>query len=143
MGINRETFKKFPHKNAADRAHWDYVHPNLLLIADFYIQFALEHELPIMFTRIFSKKIPGHSVSDAHGDSGIFTMEDGTKFKWKGRAFDARVFNWPEMMRDRFKNECNERLIVGAISFSDGKEREVVYETTTGTAPHFHCQCRP
>lgn len=143
MDTRRETFKRFPHKNAADRVHWDLLHPNMLIIVEFYIQFAMEHELEICFTRIFSPKIPGVSISNSHADTGVFTMEDGTKFKWKGRAVDCRVISWSEQMRKRFEKECNGRFNIGAISLSTGEEHEVVYESKTGTAPHFHLQCHP
>lgn len=124
-----ERLKKLCHKEGVDCHDWDRVNQNLLLIADYVVDHAHAFGLPIIFTSIIRPKIKGVSKSVTHEE---------------GRAFDLSVRGWTQAQIDELVGLVNEHFKVGAISFSDHKEKEAVYEDgkSAGTAPHLHFQVR-
>lgn len=125
-----ERLKKLPHKAEVNPDDWDRVKPNLLLIAEFFVNLCEGMGLAVLFTSIIRKGIPGISIS--------FTHE-------QGRAFDVSIKGWPKGLAEYIAELINDAFHIGAISYSDGKEREAVYEDgiKLGTAPCLHCQVRP
>lgn len=124
-----ESLKNLFHKEGVNHEDWHRVHPNLLVLADYVLAHCETHNLPLIITSIIRPKIKGVSVSKTHQE---------------GRAFDASVKGWSDEDIRFLVDAVNEKLSIGAISFSDGKEREVIYEDgiTAGTAPHLHFQVR-
>jgi hypothetical protein len=125
----RSYAKNLPHKPEVKPSDWDSVHENLLGLLDFAVDFATDHDLPILITSIIRPKIKGVSKSKTHEE---------------GRAFDLSVRGWTKELIKKLVNQLNEKFKTGAISSTDLKEREVVYEdgVTAGTAPHLHFQVR-
>lgn len=129
-----EALKKQVHKPGVNKDDWDKVNPKLLLVADYLLAHAETHQLPVVFSSIIRPGIKGVSVSKTHAE---------------GRAFDISVRGWSEA-DIKFLVDCmNEALHVGAISFSDGKEKEALYEPTVKDkngkvikTAHLHMQCR-
>ena len=105
--------KSFPHKPEVNIDDWDKVHKNLVLLSEFLIDFCLANKLPVLVTSIIRPKINGVSVSKTHQE---------------GRAFDISVNGWGDSDIEIFVDSCNEKMNIGAISFSDGKEREAIFE---------------
>ncbi len=121
--------KTLRHKSEVNIQDWDKVHSDLLEILGFVVEFCVNYALPLLITSIIRPKIPGVSKSKTHEE---------------GRAFDISVHGWSQSEIDALVSEVNEAFHVGAISLSDKKEREAVYENgvTAGTAPHIHFQVR-
>lgn len=127
--MNRNELQHWPHKKGVNSEDWSRVADDLALIAEFVCQYAITMKLPILFTSIIRPKIKGVSKSKTHEE---------------GRAFDISVRGWDRKYIDELVNLVNSSFKVGAISASDGVEREAVYEdgVTAGTAPHIHFQVR-
>jgi len=117
------------HKSGVNKNDWLHVHHNLLQILDFVVDYAADHDLPIMITSIIRPKIKGVSKSKTHEE---------------GRAFDLSVRGWNDVHVQKLVILVNDKFETGAISLSDHKEREAVYEDgqSAGTAPHLHFQVR-
>lgn len=117
------------HKECVKRDDWLKVHPNLLKLGMFTVEWCEKKELPLVFTSIIRPKIPGVSKTDIHAH---------------GRAFDISTKGWTSNQIGNFICEINKTHSIGAISMRDGKEREAVYEdgVTAGKGPHLHVQCR-
>lgn len=113
--INLAAIKALVHKAGVNKDDWDKVHPNLLVVADYVLAHAETYGLPVVFTSIIRPGIKGVSVSKTHAE---------------GRAFDISVKGWSPEDIKFLVDAINEKLHIGAISFSDGKEREALYEPT-------------
>ena len=126
----RSYAKRLSHKDGVSPADWDEVKPHLLLLLDFYVDYATTHDLPIVITSIIRPKIRGISKTDIHADK---------------RAFDTSVHGWTKKQISDLVKSANESLKIGAISMSDKIEHEAVYEDgiSAGSAPHIHWQVRP
>lgn len=124
-----EDLQKLPHKKGVNPNDWFSVADDLAKIAEFVCHYAFTMNLPILFTSIIRPKIKGVSKSKTHEE---------------GRAFDISVRGWPKKYILELVKMVNEAFSVGAISASDGVEREAVYEdgVSAGTAPHIHFQVR-
>lgn len=124
-----ERLQSLPHKTEVNPKDWERVKPNLLLIAEFLVNLCEDLGLPILFSSIIRPGIPGVSISLTHE---------------QGRAFDISIMGWPKKIAAYIAELINDAFEVGAISFSDGKEREAVYEDgkSMGTAPCLHFQVR-
>jgi hypothetical protein len=126
--------KKCEHKPEVDPNDWDRVHYNLLLVAEFDLNLCEALGLPFVVSSIIRPGIPGVSVSKTHE---------------QGRAYDRSVKNWSKKIIPWFVELINDGLRVGAISLSDGKEREALYEPTEidpktkkiKKTEHMHFQC--
>lgn len=118
------------HKDGVNKQDWLSVDPNLLLLLDYAVDFATVHDLPILISSIIRPRIKGVSKSDTHE---------------QGRAFDLSVHGWNLFQINTLVKMTNDKFSIGAISFSDHMEHEVIYEDgiTAGTAPHLHFQVRP
>jgi len=125
----KKYLKSMAHKIGVKPSDWDLVKPNLLLIADFVVDYATDHDLPILFTSIIRPRIKGVSKSVTHEE---------------GRAFDLSVRGWNRVLIDKLVILTNDKFHIGAISITDGKEREAVYEDgiTAGLGAHLHFQVR-
>lgn len=130
-----KNLKTLPHKDGVDKNDWDKVHRNLLVLADYVIAHCETHKLPLVITSIIRPKIKGVSKTDIHS---------------KGRAFDISVRGWSKEDIKFLEDAINEKFTIGAISLTDGKEREAVFEDAEFDKegdqvkfPHFHFQVRP
>jgi hypothetical protein len=127
--------KKQKHKSGVNPNDWDKVNSDLLLIAEFDLNLCEGLGLYVEYTSIIRPKIPGVSVSDSHADK---------------RAYDRTLRNWPtDDTASWFAELVNDGLTVGAVSRSDGKEREAVFEEDEFNKhgkqvkwKHLHFQCR-
>ena len=109
-----ERLKQQKHKIGVDRNDWEDVSDNLLLVAEFDLNLCEGLGLYVEYTSIIRPKIPGVSVSNSHADK---------------RAYDRTLRSWPNGIAPWFVELVNDGLDVGAISKSDGKEREAVFES--------------
>lgn len=120
------------HKVGVNPKDWNFVKDNLLLVAEFDLNLCEELGLYVEYTSIIRPKISGVSVSDSHADK---------------RAYDRTLRNWPDGTAEWFVELVNDGLTVGAISRSDGKEREAIFETDMFKDrkqikwKHLHFQC--
>jgi len=125
--------KTYVHKDGVDSGDWDKVSPHLLTIADYLMSHCDTYGLPIVFTSIIRPGIKGISVSKTHSE---------------GRAFDISVRGWSTEDITFLVGVINEHLSIGAISFSDGSEREVIFEPSivrggkVVKTEHLHFQCK-
>jgi hypothetical protein len=132
--VDRETIvvtlRQLEHKPGVNSSDWYKVHDNLIILAAFTLVYAKENYLPLIITSIIRPKIKGVSKTDIHS---------------KGRAFDISIRGWTKEQILNFVKKINEEFKIGAISVTDGKEREAVWEDgiTAGKGPHLHIQCRP
>lgn len=101
------------HTTGVDKSDWDKVTDKLKILADYVYDHCDAHQLPLVITSIIRPKIKGVSVSNTHAE---------------GRAFDISVRGWSYEDIMFLVDCCNEDLNIGAISFSDGKEREAIFE---------------
>lgn len=124
--------KKTKHKAGVDVNDWDKVKDNLLLVAEFDLNLCEELRLYWEVTRIIDKPIKGVSVSNSHDR----------------RAYDRTLRGWPSGIAAWYAELVNGGLTVGAVSKSDGKERESVFEDDVFKDgkqvkwKHLHFQCR-
>jgi hypothetical protein len=101
------------HKEGVKLTDWDIVYEDLLLVADWFIDYCEHNGLRIQFTRIIDSPIPGVSVSDSHNK----------------RAFDASVIGWTDADARECAYQANRQLSgIGAISKKDGKRRVSIFE---------------
>lgn len=107
-----QRLKDAAHKDEVDRNDWDKVKPNTLILADWFLSYCEQMNLPAKFSRIIDKPIPGVSVSDSHKD----------------RAFDVSLIGWTDADARECAFQCNKQFHIGAISKRDGQERECVFE---------------
>lgn len=121
--------KSLYHKPGVNADDWDRVSSKLLVLADYLMSHCETYNLPIVITSIIRPKIKGVSKSRTHEE---------------GRAFDISVKGWSAHDVKFLVDAVNEKHSIGAISLTDGKEREVIYEDgiKAGTAPHLHFQVR-
>lgn len=118
----------YPHKKGVNDADWLRVHPNLLKLAYFYVNFCEEHGIPVMFTSIIRPMIPGVSKTDIHA---------------KGRAFDASAKGWTKELKDEFERQVEEKFkAIAAIAISTGKPNAIEWHDA-GRGDHAHLQVRP
>lgn len=129
-----ERLKALPHKEGVNKDDWNKVHRNLLVLADYVLAHTETYNLPMVITSIIRPKIKGVSKTDIHA---------------KGRAFDLSVRGWSKEDIAFLVDNINEKFTIGAISLTDGQEREAVYEgpefDKSGNQikwPHFHFQVR-
>ncbi len=108
-----DRLKNKPHKKGVDPNDWDKVRDNLLIVAEFDLNLCEDLGLYVEYTSIIRPRIQGVSVSDSHSQK---------------RAYDRTLRGWPEGVSDWFVQLINDGLSVGAVSASDGKEREAVFE---------------
>lgn len=104
--------KKQNHKQGVNRDDWDKVKDKLLLIAEFDLNLCEELHLYVEYTSIIRPMI-AVSKTDIHA---------------KKRAYDRTLRGWPEGVAQWFAELVNDGLTVGAVSRSDGVERESVFE---------------
>ena len=122
--------QKYPHKADTNNLNWGLVKPNLLLLANAFVDYCDKNKLPVKFTSIIRKGISGVSVSKTHIE---------------GRAFDCSVKGWSideiESCQEYFNSFYQN---IGAVPFGQEKGMPCVYEdgVTKGTAPHLHFQVR-
>lgn len=124
------TLRMCNHTSDVDINDWYKVNDNLVILAGYTLVYCKENYLPLKFTSIIRPQIKGVSKSKTHE---------------QGRAFDMSVVGWKLDEIKRFVKRINNEFKLGAVSMSDGAEREAVYEDgiTRGTGPHLHVQCRP
>lgn len=104
--------KKQKHKAKVNPDDWDHVHYNLLLVAEFDLDLCEALGLYVEYTSIIRPMIEV-SKTDIHAQK---------------RAYDRTLRKWPEGTAEWFAELVNDGLTVGAVSRSDGKERESVFE---------------
>lgn len=121
--------KKLFHKPGVNSSDWSKVKPELLILIDYVMSHCETHNLPLVITSIIRPKIPGVSKSVTHQE---------------GRAFDVSVRGWSQEDIDFLVSNINEKFTIGAISLTDKKEREAIYEDgiKAGVGAHIHLQCR-
>lgn len=123
--------QKQKHKKGVDKNDWTKVKPNLLLIAEFDLNLCEGMGLYVEYTRIIDGPIEGVSVSNSHDK----------------RAYDRTLRGWSEGVAAWFAELVNDGLTVGAVSRSDGKERESIFEADVFKDgkqikwKHLHFQC--
>ena len=116
---------KCKHKPDVNPKDWHRVKDNLIHLAEFTMNFAKDRNLPLVFTSIIREKLDG-SVSKTHE---------------QGRAFDISTKGWSDDHIKHFLTIINSSFNVGAISLSDGKEKEAIYHDI-GLGAHIHVQCK-
>lgn len=121
------------HKVGVNKDDWDKVHPNLLLIAEFDLSLCEGLGLYVEYTSIIRPMI-AVSKTDIHAQK---------------RAYDRTLRGWPEGAAAWLAELVNDGLTLGAVSRSDGKERESVFENDVFNKDgkqvkwkHLHFQCR-
>ena len=124
------SLRQCSHKPGVDAADWYKVKDSLIILAKFTMIFCKENNLPLLFTSIIRPKIPKVSKSRTHE---------------QGRAFDISVRGWAKDDVIRFVTKINASFKLGAVSATDGTEREAIYEDgiSAGKGAHLHIQCRP
>jgi hypothetical protein len=124
-----ELARSLPHKNQAQREHWNRVHPNLLRLVEFYAEFCIAHVIKPMNTRIIDAKIDGVSKTDVHADA---------------RAFDASSRGWTKQLQQDFTDVGNRRFekIAAVTASGPRKGMPTAYQFHEGTAWHMHAQVR-
>ena len=101
------------HKEGVNLDDWDIVDVDLLLVADWFVDYCENIGLRCQFTRIIDKPIKGVSVSDSHNK----------------RAFDASVIGWTDADARECDHQANRQLPgLGAVSKRDGRRRVCVFE---------------
>lgn len=123
--------QKLPHKADTNSLNWGLVKPNLLLLANAFVDFCDKNKLPVQFTSIIRHGIKGVSVSKTHIE---------------GRAFDCSVKGWSASEIDDCVEYFNKKYTdIGAVPFGQTKGVACVYEDgiTRGSGAHFHFQVRP
>ena len=128
--------KRQRHKAGVSPEDWHKVHPNLLLVAEFDLNLCEELGLYVEYTSIIRPMI-AVSKTDIHAEK---------------RAYDRTLRGWPLGIAEWFAEMVNDGLEVGAVSRSDGKERESVFENDEFKIKdgkkiqvkwkHLHFQCR-
>jgi hypothetical protein len=119
------------HKAGVDKNDWDNVKDDLLLIAEFDLNLCQDLGLYVEYTSIIRPMI-SVSTTDIHAQK---------------RAYDRTLRNWPDGIAGWFAELVNSGLNVGAVSRSDGKERESVFEGDVFKDgkqvkwKHLHFQC--
>jgi hypothetical protein len=103
---------KQKHKKGVNPEDWNYVHYNLLLVAEFDLDLCEAFSLYVEYTSIIRPMITV-SKTDIHAQK---------------RAYDRTLRGWPEGYAKWFAELVNDGLTVGAVSRSDGKEKESVFE---------------
>lgn len=129
------SLRQCEHKTGVNSMDWHKVNDKLLILAGYTLVFCKERSLPIIFTSIIRPQIKGVSKSKTHE---------------QGRAFDLSVGGWSKAKINEFVDKINKEFKLGAVSSTDGTEREAVYEGAefdkSGKQvkwPHLHVQCRP
>lgn len=119
------------HKKGVDSNDWSKVKDSLLIIAEFDLNLCEAFGLPVEYTSIIRPKI-SVSKTDIHAQK---------------RAYDRTLRGWGGVDAAWFAELVNSGLNVGAVSRSDGKEREAVFEDDVikdGKQikwKHLHFQC--
>jgi hypothetical protein len=105
--------KEQAHKENCSMDDWDIVDVDLLLVADWFVDYCENIGLRCQFTRIIDKPIPGVSVSDSHNK----------------RAFDASLIGWTDADARECAHRANHEIgTLGAVSKRDGRRRVAVFE---------------
>jgi len=119
--------KHYTFKYPEDMGDLLLIKPVLLYVFSMINIYCLSKGLPLQVTRVIGEKIPNVSISTSHAE---------------GRAMDLSVKGWSLGEVDSFVDYFNEKFSwkYGAVSFSDGKARLIVYHF--GTEKHIHVQCR-
>lgn len=122
--------QKYQHKSDTNPQNWGLVKPNLLLLANAFVDYCDKYNLPVKFTSIIRQGIPGVSVSKTHIE---------------GRAFDCSVNGWS----DQEIKDCQEHFNknyknIGAVPFGSNVGMPCVYEdgVSKGKGAHLHLQVR-
>ena len=118
------------YKKGVNVQDWNNVNDKLIVLAGYTLIYCKENYLPLMFTSIIRPKIKGVSKSRTHE---------------QGRAFDISVRGWTIDKINDFVSKINNKFKLGAVSMTDGVEREAIYEDgiSAGLGAHLHVQCRP
>lgn len=122
--------QRYTHKSDTNPLNWNLVKPNLLLLANAFVDYCDKNNLPVRFTSIIRAGIKGISVSKTHIE---------------GRAFDCSVIGWSDDDINKCQDYFNENYSnIGAIPFGGNKGMPCVYEDgiTKGTGAHFHFQVK-
>ncbi len=122
--------QKFPHKADTNPQNWVLVKPNLLLLANAFVDYCDRNKLPVKFTSIIRPGIQGVSVSKTHIE---------------GRAFDCSVADWSKDDVENCEEYFNRIYVnIGAVPFGQTQGQPCVFEDgiSHGTAPHLHFQVR-
>jgi hypothetical protein len=122
--------KEQSHKEGVNPDDWDSVHKNLVIVAEWLIEYCSKMNLPIKFTSIIRPMIPGFSVSRTHEDK---------------RAFDVSLVGWSDADARECAYRANKELVgIGAISKSTKRETVAVFEDgiNAGLGRHLHFQVR-
>lgn len=105
--------KKEKHKEGVNPDDWDHVNSKLIQVAEFDLDLCQALKLPVEYTSIIRPMI-SVSTTDIHAQK---------------RAYDRTLRGWPKGVAAWFAELVNDGLNVGAVSRSDGKQRESVFET--------------
>lgn len=131
--------QKQKHKPGVNPKDWESVHDNLLLVAEFDLTLCEEMGLPVLYSSIIRAKIVVNGVTVSRTDIHA-----------KKRAYDRSVLGWPAGMAAWIAELVCDAFKIGAISFSDGKEREALFEPSEFDKKgkqikwnHLHFQVRP
>lgn len=122
--------QRYPHKSDTSPQNWELVKPNLLLLANAFVDYCEKNSLGVRFTSIIRPGIIGVSVSKTH---------------LEGRAFDCSVNGWSQQEIRECQHHFNKNYTkIGAIPFGETQGTPCVFEDgiTKGTAPHLHFQVR-
>jgi hypothetical protein len=129
------SLRQCEHKPGVDSMDWHKVNDKLLILAGYTVIFCKERALPVIFTSIIRPQIKGVSKSKTHE---------------QGRAFDLSVRSWTKAQINEFVTKINKEFKLGAVSATDGTEREAIFEDDEFDKNgkqvkwrHLHVQCRP
>jgi len=102
--------------------------PWALILFSNFVLYCEQRGLPVKITSIKNDGANIKRVSKSHS---------------QGRALDISVVGWTETQIKKAVSYFNNRFKhIGAISFSDGQSRAIVYHDS-GYGAHFHLQVRP
>lgn len=119
------------HKKGVDPEDWHHVNNNLLIVAEFDLNLCQDLGLYVEYTSIIRPML-NISKTDIHADK---------------RAYDRTLRGWSGVDAAWYAELVNSGLSVGAVSRSDGKERESVFEDDVFKDgkqvkwKHLHFQC--
>ena len=118
--------QKFRCKTGVGIKQFMFIHPSLLMLFSAFSDYSSNANTPVVITSIF-EDVFGR-VSKGHSE---------------GRMMDLSAHGWTIEEINAVVGVLNEMFEgIGAISYSDGKSRAVVYHDA-GSGYHFHLQVRP
>lgn len=119
----------FKFKSALKVNDLRMIHPKLLIMFAFVLDWATQRSLPIVVTSMIRTPEENRQLG-----SKSFTHPEG-------RAFDISIRGWSTDEIDDLIHEVNDKFSdIGALTTS-GESRPVVFHDN-GNGPHFHFQIR-